>query len=784
MKKPLGNNVNIAIPDHFWEYDGIFIMCIAAILLVFSYSLQPLEQWWLQQHIYHIAKPAHPQLTVIAVDDKTQATLQEYPINRRHYAELIKKIAPHAQLIALAVDLSQPQPNPVQAQINTLVTYFQQSKLPILPDLLEQLQQIIADSQHVRARLATDQAILFQLQQFYQNNFEPDKTLNELLQLQDRLTSLHYELSGDARLAEVLEKWDNIILSENENKPLLTQFSQYHHITANINKNLADTVLQTAGYQLPSSLIPISTNINIVSLADALQYPAESYHNKIILIGDITGIYKKQLLNTAKTINSVLNQQYLQRHQWTDYLEMILFFGSFLYLLILYPRCKNKLFISIVCIIGLWTIYLVLFINAWTINIILPILLIISSHLALHVKYLVETYQDAVRLHPEAVESNRLLGLAFQGQGHLDLAYEKFRLCPPDEAMLGLLYNLGLDYELKQQARRAIAVYRYILSHNMQFRDTQQRLERLQRFNLPKLPLNQLSTLDNSNQKPSIGRYQIERQLGKGAMGVVYLGRDTKLDRLVAIKTLPLFEEFNTDDLQEAIIRFFREANAAGRLQHDNIIRIYDAGGEQDLAYIAMEFFKGGNLIPYSRKENLLSINIVLDIISRIATALDYAHRHQVIHRDIKPANIMYNPATNQIKITDFGIARITDTHKTKTGVILGTPSYMSPEQLAGKKIDGRTDLFSLGIMLYQLLTGKLPFQADSMASLMFKIANEAHPDIIQIRADIPIHLKHIIDTALAKNPQTRFQTGMQFAQALRDCSDEAEYAPRSELSF
>jgi serine/threonine protein kinase len=781
MKKPLGNNANIAIPDHFWEYDGIFIMCIAAILLIFSYSLQPLEQWWLQQHIYHIAKPAHPQLIMIAVDDKTQATLQEYPVNRRHYAELIKKVAPHAQLIALAVDLSQPQPNPVQAQINTLVTYFQQSKLPILPDHLEQLQQIIADSQHVRARLATDQAILFQLQQFYQNNFEPDKTLNELLQLQDRLTSLNYELSGDARLSEMLEKWDNIILSENENKPLLTQFSQYHHITANINKNLADTVLQTAGYQLPNSLIPISIDINIVSLADALQYSAENYQNKIILIGDITSIYKKQLLNAAKTINSVLNQQYLQRHQWTDYLEMILFFSSFLYLLILYPRCKNKFFISIIWVILLWTIYLALFINAWTINIVLPILLIISSHLVLYIKYLVETYQDAVRLHPEAVESNRLLGLAFQGQGHLDLAYEKFRLCPPDEAMLGLLYNLALDYELKQQARRAIAVYRYILSHNMQFRDAQQRLERLQRFSLPKLPLNQL---DNSNQKPSIGRYQIERQLGKGAMGVVYLGRDIKLDRLVAIKTLPLFEEFNTDELQESIIRFFREANAAGRLQHDNIIRIYDAGGEQDLAYIAMEFFKGGNLIPYSRKENLLSINIVLDIISRIATALDYAHRHQVIHRDIKPANIMYNPATNQIKITDFGIARITDTHKTKTGVILGTPSYMSPEQLAGKKIDGRTDLFSLGIMLYQLLTGKLPFQADSMASLMFKIANEAHPDIIQIRADIPIHLKHIIDTALAKNPQTRFQTGMQFAQALRDCSDEAEYAPRSELSF
>ena len=149
-----------------------------------------------------------------------------------------------------------------------------------------------------------------------------------------------------------------------------------------------------------------------------------------------------------------------------------------------------------------------------------------------------------------------------------------------------------------------------------------------------------------------------------------------------------------------------------------------------------------------------------------------YAHSQGVVHRDIKPANIMYNPATEQIKITDFGIARITDSNKTKTGIILGTPSYMSPEQLAGKSLDGRTDLFSLGVMLYQLLTGVLPFQADSMATLMFKIANEPHPDIISIRPNIPYCLKQIIDMALQKNAQDRYQDGAQFAQALRDCDN------------
>ncbi len=785
MKKQLGDNLNQIFSTHFWQYDIVWIICIATILLIINQKLQPFEQWFLQQHSYQIAKPLHPQLAIIVVDDKTQTALREYPINRLHYAKFIKKIAPHAKLLALHVDLSQPQPNPVQAQIDALLIYYQQSKLVALPGYLKQLQQMINDSQEIRARIATDQAILFQLQQFYQNSFEPDRTLDELLQLQDRLSQLSYEMSGDARLSEALAEFDNIILGEYSDKTIQAIFSQYRHPIAHLDKldDFAITILKQLDYQIPAHFSAISPpNLTVESFLDALQKKPQTYQNKIVLLANMTE--KSTLLHTAKILNSVFNQQYLQTHQWTNYLESILFFSSFLYLLLLYPYLKNKLLISAIWLAVLWIIYVSLLVYGVILHIVLPILFILITHFALRLKYLAETYQDAVRLRPDAVENNRLLGLAFQGQGYLDLAFEKFRLCPPDEAILGLLYNLALDCEIKQQVRRAMTVYRYILTHSINFRDAQQRLERLQRVSLPKLPLHQLTNLDSSNQKPSIGRYQIERQLGKGAMGVVYLGRDTKLDRLVAIKTLSLFEEFDANDLQETIIRFFREASAAGRLYHKDIIRIYDAGGEQDLAYIAMEFFKGGNLVPYSRQENLLSINMVLEIVGRIASALDYAHQHQVIHRDIKPANIMYNPATNQIKITDFGIARITDTHKTKTGVILGTPSYMSPEQLAGKKIDGRTDLFSLGIMLYQLLTGKLPFQADSMASLMFKIANELHPDITQIRADIPIHLKHIIDTALAKSPQARFQTGVQFAQALRDCSNEAEYAPRNKLSF
>jgi serine/threonine protein kinase len=217
--------------------------------------------------------------------------------------------------------------------------------------------------------------------------------------------------------------------------------------------------------------------------------------------------------------------------------------------------------------------------------------------------------------------------------------------------------------------------------------------------------------------------------------------------------------------------RFFREADTAGRLNHPNIVTIYDAGEEHDLAYIAMEFLKGRDLVPQTKPGALLPLPKTLSIIARVAEALSYAHLQNVVHRDIKPANIMYDPQADSVKVTDFGIARITDSSKTKTGMVLGTPSYMSPEQLAGKKIDGQSDLFSLGVTLYQLSCGSLPFQGDSMTQLMFKIANEPQIDILGLNPALPECVVEIINKALAKNVVERYQSGGEFAQALRACA-------------
>jgi serine/threonine-protein kinase len=269
-------------------------------------------------------------------------------------------------------------------------------------------------------------------------------------------------------------------------------------------------------------------------------------------------------------------------------------------------------------------------------------------------------------------------------------------------------------------------------------------------------------------EKPMLGRYQVEKELGKGAMGVVYLGKDPKIGRTVAIKTMALSQEFEGDELKEVKERFFREAETAGRLNHPAIVTIYDAGEEHDLAYIAMEFLKGKDLVPYTKPGTLLPPDKVLSIVERVADALGYAHTMGVVHRDIKPANIMYEPESDTPKVTDFGIARITDSSKTKTGMVLGTPSYMSPEQLAGKKIDGRSDLFSLGVTLFQMLCGRLPFEGESMTQLMFAIASNPHPHIREINAQLPPWIDVIIDKALAKDLNVRYQTGAEFAEAIR----------------
>jgi eukaryotic-like serine/threonine-protein kinase len=254
-------------------------------------------------------------------------------------------------------------------------------------------------------------------------------------------------------------------------------------------------------------------------------------------------------------------------------------------------------------------------------------------------------------------------------------------------------------------------------------------------------------------------------------MGTVYLGRDPRINRVVAIKAIPIVEEFTESELAEARARFFREAEMAGRLRHPGIVTVYDAGEDGGVAWIAMEYLQGEILSQYTVPERLLPPATALEVVARIADALDYAHSQDVVHRDIKPANVLYDPATRQIKITDFGIARLTNTSATRSGIVLGTPSFMAPEQLEGRNVTGRSDLFALGVTLFQLLAGQLPFRADSMTGLMQKIATSQHPPLKTIRPDLPPCVTSIIDRSLQKDPAQRYGTGGEMAKALRACA-------------
>jgi len=260
-------------------------------------------------------------------------------------------------------------------------------------------------------------------------------------------------------------------------------------------------------------------------------------------------------------------------------------------------------------------------------------------------------------------------------------------------------------------------------------------------------------------------RYEIEKHLGRGGMGDVYLVRDTVLGRKAALKTIRPDTSLDARHTIEMRQRFYREAQTAGKLAHPNIVTVYDVGEEQGITYIVMEFVEGRTLTALMEKQNL-SLQQIKHVVYHTATGLDFAHQAGVFHRDVKPDNIMVSK-TDAVKVMDFGIARLVDSDLTKTGSVMGTPQYMSPEQFSGMKIDARADVFSLGVILYELLTGKLPFHGETMHALMFAIL-QAEPPSPSTVAKLDPAWDEILRKALSKDPAGRYATAMELAEAVK----------------
>ena len=780
-------------------------------------------------------------VAIIAIDDTSIANIGRWPWTRDRLAKMTDLlVAGQARLIADTVFLFEPQIDPGYAYVKQLQEIYQQAataektpELARMGEILTQAEvslntdQILSES--IKKSGNTLLPMLFTLGV---PQGRPDKAApafvinNKLTQVDDKRgdawpsTSLQAPIDAFGSTASAIGHLNAIpdVDGAIRTEPLvLRYYDQYYPSLSlmiaarSLNLGAADIRVKL-GEEVRLGKLRIPTDaqtamntffykdrdgksaFQIDSFYDVLtgKIPASKYQGKIVLIGGTaSGVGSSQVtpvspamapvVTLAHSISSILQEHFFLTPEWAGWASTGVFLLVAAYLIALLPRLSagaGALTTGLILLLLIGTHFGLMIGAAIWMQLMGATALLLVGHLLLTTKRFLMTERVKEKSEADSAESNRMLGLAFQGQGQLDMAFDKFRKCPMDDALMENIYNLALDFERKRQFNKAEAAFRYMADYNPKFRDLEQRLNRAKVMSETVMlgganAATNASTMMLGNgqvEKPMLGRYQIEKELGKGAMGVVYLGRDPKINRVVAIKTMALSQEFEADELEDVKARFFREAETAGRLNHQNIVTMYDAGEEHDLAYIAMEFLKGHDLVPYTKPDKLLPLPKVVSIVARVAEALSYAHSNNVVHRDIKPANVMYEPESDQVKVTDFGIARITDSSRTKTGMVLGTPSYMSPEQLSGKKIDGRSDLFSLGVTLYLLSCGKLPFVGESMTQLMFKIANEAQPDIRTYNAEIPDRLVAIIDRALRKDANERYQTGDEMARDLQAC--------------
>ena len=539
------------------------------------------------------------------------------------------------------------------------------------------------------------------------------------------------------------------------------------------------------------------------SFANLLKYKKfpTFFEDKIILIGR-TGKGSETIKTpvdqemprvefTANVIDNIISGEYIKRPDGMKYIEALLILILTLSFSFIFPKTTqiNRITITVslcflVIISGVISFF---FLNIW-----LKTVYIFSAFIILYLEIFI---RDIIRTQKlmniqseEFMESSRMLGLSFQSQGLLDLAFEKFRKCDLDNSMKDVIYNLGLDYERKRMINKAISVYEYIANKDIGFRDLKTRISKLREAigigiesPVKGKKDEKILVVDDLEIKPTVGRYEIIKEIGQGAMGVVYEAKDPKINRNIAIKTIRFSDEFQDTKIQEVKNRFFREAEIAGKLSHPSIVSIYDAGEDYDLTYLAMEYLEGVDLREYCGKEELLPLRKVLYIVSEVALALDHAHSHGVIHRDIKPGNIMLLK-TGKVKVTDFGIAKAISSTETKSGIVLGTPNYMSPEQINGQKIDGRSDIFSLGVVLFELLAGEVPFHGKNLTNLLYQITQVKHPSIRDINSKVPKVCEQIIDKALEKSSENRFQRGAEMAKYLKATLNKMDQAGKRRI--
>ena len=825
-----------------WKADWVIavVVSLAFLLAANSAIMQSLERKAYDLGVVASHRDAGNKVAIIAIDDESIANIGRWPWPRDVQAKMLDKLsAAKPKVIGNTVFFLEPQLDPGLAYINKISTLVAGSGIanaePQLSALIQEAQaNLNTDAKLAASIKAAHNVVLampFTIGEPLGNpdkplpayvtknalkNISPDDDASEPVPTLSAISPIAIVGENAAAIGHLIAnpEVDGAIRAE----PLVVgYYDQYYpsaalQIAAQYLNLQAKDIKVHLGQGVSLGKLNIRTDNELMmntffyadkagfpaftvdSFYDVLngKIPAEKYAGKIVLIGaTASGVGDGQVTpisanmppiqTLAHSVASILNEDFFVVPSWARWAKLLAWLIAAAYLVLLLPRLKadTAALVTAGFLVALVATHFGLMTQkGWWLQLMMPATLLLVGHALLSTKRYLLTEKGKEKSDADSSESNRNLALMFQSQGQLDMAFDRFRKCPMDDAVMDGLYSLGLDFERKRQFNKAETVFGYMSKHDPKYKDLAQRISRSKQMSETIIlggssgRSNESTLVLNSNdiEKPMLGRYQVEKELGKGAMGVVYLGRDPKISRVVAIKTMALSDEFDADELEDVKARFFREAETAGRLNHPNIVTIYDAGEEHDLAYIAMEFLKGADLVPHTKPGKLLAINTVIDIGIKVASALDYAHENNVVHRDIKPSNIMVEQDTAVVKVTDFGIARITDASKTKTGIVLGTPSYMSPEQLSGKKIDGRSDLFSLGVTLYLLFTGELPFTGDSMAALMYKIANEPHTDVRQLNPKLSDSIAMVVNKLLEKQPENRYQTGKAIADDLKKC--------------
>ncbi|HSI54123.1 MAG TPA: serine/threonine-protein kinase [Ramlibacter sp.] len=823
----------------FWRADWFVALMIVAAVFVLDRTtdvFSTLERRFYDFASTSSGRLPSDRIAVIAIDDQSIANIGRWPWSRDVHAQLIDKLAAaKAKTIVHTVFFFEPQTDRGLQYIRKIketlgpVGDAPQGVAKQLSDVItEAEQQLDTDAKLASSMTKAGNVLMPSFFQLGEPQGKADtplpafalkSTIEEnngfsfpAIKAQEPIDLIGNAAAGVGHLNQLNDPADGAVRTE----PLLVNYygkavpsmallaaaKSLNLASTDIKLNAGESVVQLGKLKIKTDdiarMLPQFYRgkdgrpaFAVDSFYDVLngKIPASKYAGKIVLIGaTATGVGVQfptpgypsmtpvELI--AHITSSILSEHFVVQPSWGGLAGIGVFLLVAAYLVAGLSRLSAGMAGAITAglfVVLLATEFFMLSSAATWLQLVFPACLLVIGHLAITTKRFLVTEAGKLKSDEESAETNRMMGLALQGQGQLDAAFDRFSRVPMSDEVMANLYNLAMDFERKRQFNKAEAVYVHMATWKKDYKDLQAKLNRAKNLSETVMlggsgahPGGTMLLDGGGVEKPMLGRYQVEKELGKGAMGVVYLGKDPKIGRVVAIKTMALSQEFEGDELADARERFFREAETAGRLQHQNIVTIFDAGEEHDLAYIAMEFLKGKDLVDACKDGQLLPMPKVLSIVARVAEALAYAHKQSVVHRDIKPANIMYELESDTVKVTDFGIARITDSSKTKTGLVLGTPSFMSPEQIAGKKVDGRSDLYSLGVMLFQMLTGVLPFRGDSMAELMYKIANEEAPDIRIIRKEISERLANVVALSLSKRSETRYQDGDQFAADLR----------------